>query len=51
MLAAATDFHYMRLVSFLAVLTAVLAALFGGTIARPVLAFVRDFVSHDSTPG
>ena len=51
MLTAATDFHDMRLVSFLAILTAVLAALFRRTIARPMLAFVRDFVSHNSTPG
>jgi asparagine N-glycosylation enzyme membrane subunit Stt3 len=49
-LAAAANFHYVRLISFLAVLAAVLAVLLGRTIARPMLAFVRDFVSHDSTP-
>jgi hypothetical protein len=46
-LTTAADFHHVRLVSFLAVFAAVLAVLFGRTIARPVLAFVGDFVSHD----
>jgi hypothetical protein len=46
-LTAAADFHHVRLVSFLAVFAAVFAVLFRRTIARPVLAFVGDFVSHD----
>jgi hypothetical protein len=48
---AAANFHHMRFVRFLAVLPAVFAVLFSGTIARAVFAFLRDFVSHDSIPG
>jgi len=48
MLATAADFHDVRFVSFFTVLTAVFAVLFGRTIARPVFAFVRYFVCHDS---
>ena len=44
--AAATDFHYMRFVSFFTVFAAMLTSLFGRTVARAMLTLVRCFVSH-----
>jgi len=49
-LAATPDFHYVGLIRFFAVLTTVLAVALGRTIARPVLAFVGNFVSHNWPP-
>ena len=50
MLAAATDFHHVRLIGFLAVLATVLTVLLGRAIAWPMLALVRCLISHRGTP-
>ena len=47
MLASTPDFHYMRLLGFLAVFTTVLAALFWGAITSRMCAFcLALFLSH-----
>jgi hypothetical protein len=56
MLAAAADFHHVRFFSFLAVLTAVLAAFFRRTVASAVSTLSSYFFSHqtdllESLPG
>jgi hypothetical protein len=48
-LAIATDFHYMRLLSIFTVLTAILAVLFGRAITSGMCALVFLLLSHKTT--
>ena len=47
-LAAATDFHHSRFLSFFAVLAAILAALFGRAVTGTVGALAGLFFSHET---
>jgi hypothetical protein len=50
-LAATTDFHHVRFLSFLTVLAAKFAALLGRTITRPMRTFASHyFISHEKPP-
>src|SRR5712692_4784428 len=48
MFAAATYFHHVRFLGFLTIFAAVLAALFGRTVACPMPALPGWFFGHDS---
>ena len=49
-LAAATDFHHSRFLSFFAVLAAECAALFGRAVTRAVRTLASRFFSHEKPP-